>query len=497
MSNEALIIALLFTVLLGAFLFYIFRESSKLTGNKPSARQLLSKIAEANKCYEQGRYREALELWPPIIEGFQKIGNVAGVLNMTTMLGHTFEQLGEYEQAAIAYKDSMIVAYRGEYESNLPVAYRRYCICQLLLNRPEEAGNALRALSEIYRHSSEIQKAIDTLNVLAITFRNHGFLDHAAAAYEDALQLANRFEHPAGKAMVLNDKAVFLRRMGHLSAALETAQEAAQIYLPPDLEEEPWLDPTAAEVEAKRLHAHVLSTTSSLLLDLGRMDEARADYLKSLEIATRINSRKFISIAELQGSLIAWETSHRDEAKALLQNARLAAADDEKSKDRRPVNEIFEASYAEQSGNAALALEILAVTAKLYPRLKPNVEATFLNIKARALAKNGQHQEAAAVLAKVAEAAAKLKAPLYLANHSFTAGVVLFYDGNHDEAERRLQQALSFFQSSGFKREPARIQKYRARVLQALSRNEESLAAAAESRRIYLELGDHVSASEV
>jgi tetratricopeptide (TPR) repeat protein len=129
--------------------------------------------------------------------------------------------------------------------------------------------------------------------------------------------------------------------------------------------------------------------------------------------------------------------------------------------------------------------------------LKPHVKSGFLNVQARALAKNKQHEEAAATLERATVLAAKLKAPLYLAENAFTAGVVALYRGDHDEADRRLQQALGFYQQSGFKRETANTQKYRKAALLALGRTEDSAAAGAEARRLYREMGDQVAAAEV
>jgi tetratricopeptide (TPR) repeat protein len=500
-GSEALAIATLAVVLLSGFLFYIFRQSSKLTGNKPSTAKILANMGTALKSYEEGRYRDALAQWPELIQDSERTGNILWVLAATNMLGHTLEKLGEYEEAARAYKSSMTVGYREQTADSLRVAYRRYCMCELILGRPEEAGKALRDLSEIYRLEGDIEKAIRNLAMLADTFRKQGYLEHAAAAYEDALRLADRFEQQDGRAMVLHDQSLFLRSMGQLAQALECAQQAAQIRLAAtDLENQPRLRTVGRELNEMKTadgRAHMLCTTANLLRQIGKIEEARADYVKALEIAARFNSQKFIGIAELEGSLIAWATGQREEARALLRNAVEAAAADEESEDRKPVNAIIEASYSEQSGDAARALIILAITSKLFPTLKPHVKSGFLNVQARALAKNKQHEEAAATLERATVLAAKLKAPLYLAENAFTAGVVALYRGDHDEADRRLQQALSFYHKSGFKRETANTQRYRAAALLALGRTEDSAAASADSRRLYQEMGDHASAAEV
>jgi tetratricopeptide (TPR) repeat protein len=500
-GSELLAVAALATVLFGGFLFYVFRESSKLTGNKPSTAKILANMGTALKSYEEGRYREALAQWPELIRDCERTGNIAGILATTNMMGHTLEKLGEYEEAARAYKSSMTVGYREQTADSLRVAYRRYCMCELILGRPEEAGKALRDLSEIYRLEGDIEKAIRNLAMLADTFRKQGFLEHASAAYEDGLKLADRFEHREGRAIALHDQALFLRTMGRLAEAIECAQQATQIRLAAtDPENQPRLQNVGRELDEMKTadgRAHMLCTTSDLLRQMGRIEEARADYVKALEIASRFNSQKFIGIAELEGSLIAWGTGQREEARALLRNAVEAAAADEESEDRKPVNAIIEASYAEQSGDAASALIVLAITSKLFPTLKPHVESGFLNVQARALAKNKQHEEAAATLERATVLAAKLKAPLYLAENAFTAGVVALYRGDHDEADRRLQQALSFYHKSGFKRETANTQRYRAAALLALGRTEDSAAASADSRRLYQEMGDHASAAEV
>jgi tetratricopeptide (TPR) repeat protein len=500
-GSEALAIATLAVVLLSGFLFYIFRQSSKLTGNKPSTAKILANMGTALKCYEEGRYREALAQWPELIQDSERTGNILGVLAATNMLGHTLEKLGEYEEAARAYKSSMTVGYRAQTADSLQVAYRRYCMCELILGRPEEAGKALRDLSEIYRLEGDVEKAIHTLTMLANTFRKQGFLEHGGAAYEDALRLADRFEQQDGRAMVLHDQSLFLRSMGRLGQALEGAQQAAQIRLAQtNLEKQPSEGTVTRELDDMKMgeaQAHMLCTTANLLRQIGKIEEARVDYLKALEIAERVGSQRFVGIAEAEGSLIAWVGGQREEARALLRNAIEAAAADEESEDRKPVNAIIEASYSEQSGDAASALIILAITSKLFPTLKPHVESGFLNVQARALAKNKQHEEAAAALERATVLAAKLKAPLYLADNAFTAGVVALYRGNHDEAELRLQQALGFYQQSGFKRETANTQKYRKAALLALGRTEDSAAVGADARRLYREMGDLVSAAEV
>jgi len=144
-----------------------------------------------------------------------------------------------------------------------------------------------------------------------------------------------------------------------------------------------------------------------------------------------------------------------------------------------------------------MALIVLALIEKQFPSMNSNVEAAFFNLKSQVLAKKGQHQEAAAALAKSREVAARLKAPMYLAESDLSAGVVNLFAGQHQEACEYLDQALRFFRSSGLKRDIALTQKYRAAALAALGRYEEGSAAQEQARRLFLELGDAVTAAEV
>jgi tetratricopeptide (TPR) repeat protein len=465
--------------LVGGFIYYIFRASAKLTGNLPSTASVLKVLGPALKSYQEGRYREAAQLLPTAIGLFERQGNIPGILGTTNQLGLSLEKLGEYQNAAQAYKSVMQVAFRTEHEESLSLAYRRCCYCQLQVGNVFEAEAAMMGLADEYCRVGYAAKAIGTLVSLADTLRSHGFLSNAAAAYENALALSARLENPNGRASALHDKALFLRSMGKLTEALECVQEAVGIRL-------------GGSDQVSQ--SHMLSTKTDMLRQLGRITDAQGNYHRALELAMAAGSRRFISLAQLSGSLSAWACGERDQARHLLQLAVLTA--DEKSQDRRPVHGIIGASYAEQSGDFTAALGVLAVVELETPSMKPHVEAGFLNVQSRALAKTGRLEEADLALKKSYAVVGRLKSPLHFAERALAAGVVSYCRKDSATALTHLQQSLEFFESSGITRQVATTQKYRAAALAALGRSEESAAAREEAKRIFRELGDHASAQE-
>jgi tetratricopeptide (TPR) repeat protein len=227
---------------------------------------------------------------------------------------------------------------------------------------------------------------------------------------------------------------------------------------------------------------------------LGRIAEAEENYHRALELAMASGSRRFISMAQLSGSLSAWACGEREQARHLLQLAVVTV--DEKNQDRKPVHGIIGASYAEQSGDFTAALGELAIVELQTPSLKPHVEAGFLNVQSRALAKTGRLEEADLALKRLYVVVERLKSPLHFANRALAAGVVSYCRKDSTTALAHLQQALEFFESSGMTRQVATIQKYRAAVLAALGHPEESAAARDEAKRIFRELGDLTSVKE-
>lgn len=476
---ETTAIAVVTIGLVGGLIFYIFRVSAKLTGNLPSTASVQRDFGPAFQSFREGRYREAEQQLPAAISKFERQGNISGVLAATNLLGLTFEKLQEYENAAHKYKNVLRVAFRTEHEDSLSLAHRRYCYCQLKAGNVFEAEATMMGFAVEYRRAGFAEKAILTLVSLGNTLRSHGYQENAAAAYENALKLSAQLEHRNGRAAALHDKALFLRTLGKFTEALECLQEAAAIRL-------------AGSDNVSQ--SHMLTSIADTLRYLGRIAEAEENYHRALELALASGSRRFISMAQLSGSLAAWACGERDQARHLLQLAVLTV--DEKSQDRKSVHGIIGASYAEQSGDFTAALEVLAIVELQTPSMKPHVEAGFLNVQARTLAKTGRLEEADLALKKAHVIVERLKSPLHTADHALAAGVVRYCRKDNAIALANLQQALEFFARSGVTRQVATTQKYRAAVLAALGQLEESAAAREEAKRIYRELGDHASAKE-
>lgn len=479
LDYETTAVAVVTIGLVASFIFYIFRASAKLTGNLPSSASVLKVLGPALQSYQEGRYREAAQLLPAAISLFERQGNIPGILGATNQLGMSLEKLGEYQNAAQAYEKVLRVAFRTAHEDSLSLAYRRYCYCQLQVGNVFEAEAAMVGLAVEYRRVGFAEKAIHTLVNLGNTLRGQGYLENAAAAYDNALKLSTRLEHPNGRAAALHDKALFLRTMGKFTEALECLQEAAAIRL-------------AGSDQISQ--SHVLSTIADMLRQLGRIAEAGENYHRALDLALAAGSRRFISIAQLNGSLSAWACGERDQARHLLQLAVLTV--DEKIQDWKPVHGIIGASYAEHSGDFTAALGALAVVELQTPRMKPHVEAEFLNVQSRALANTGRLDEADLALKRSYGVVERLKSPLHFANRALAAGVVSYCRKENTTALAHLQQALEFFESSGMTRQVATTQKYRAAALAALGHSEESAAAREEAKRIFCELGDLTSVKE-
>jgi tetratricopeptide (TPR) repeat protein len=220
-------------------------------------------------------------------------------------LGRFYQGQGFYQEACIWYEKCLAVAQErfGLKHSDVAISYRNLGLVHFFLGNAvlaeQEFLQALNLRKELIGETS-IEVA-DTLNLLAVLYRNSGQLDSAKAFAQQSLDLRGRLLQPE-----------------HLDVAESLMTLATVLFCQQQYEEVELLYLRVLSLRKRFLgndHADTVETINGLALlyeKLNRLNEAEALHLEAIECNTRMLSEDHPNVASSLNNLAGlYRQQHR------------------------------------------------------------------------------------------------------------------------------------------------------------------------------------------
>ncbi|MEH2011914.1 tetratricopeptide repeat protein [Nostoc sp.] len=231
--------------------------------------EIAAKIASssANRLWNQGRFREAINLCKSTLE----ITKNHSVLRQIAYCEH---QIGEVDQALNYYQQALNLC-PAEDEQELASIYHYFGMLKYYKGEVDEAIAHYNQSLEITERIGDVQTKAATLHQLGIIYANKGEVDQAIALYKQSLEINERIGNVQTKAATLNNLGILYANKGEMDQAIAFYNQSLSIK------------ERIGDVQGK---AATLNNLGYIYANKGEVDEAIALFNQSLSINERIGN---------------------------------------------------------------------------------------------------------------------------------------------------------------------------------------------------------------
>ncbi|BBD65670.1 TPR repeat-containing protein [Nostoc commune NIES-4072] len=233
--------------------------------------EIAAKVASlsANRLWNQGRFREAINLCKSTLE----ITKNHSVLRQIAYCEH---QIGEVDQALNYYQQALNLC-PAEDEQELASIYHYFGMLKYYKGEVDQAIALYNQSLEITERIGYVQGKAATLHELGRIYADKGEVDQAIALYNQSLEITERIGDVQGKASTLHDLGYIYANKGEVDQAIALYNQSLEIT------------ERIRDVQTKAATLHCLGI---IYANKGEVEQAIALYNQSLEITERIGDSR-------------------------------------------------------------------------------------------------------------------------------------------------------------------------------------------------------------